>query len=91
MAHLIVTDISTAPVPTAAHVLQSQSQQQPEMQTQEQNQTQNQAQNQSQQHKRAGVQFQDQAWRTELLVEYYGLGDVVRYEHLEDTANNTFR
>jgi len=30
-------------------------------------------------------------WRTELLVEYYGLGDVVRYEHLEDTGNNTFR
>ena len=25
------------------------------------------------------------AWRTEQLVEYYGLGHVVRYEHLEDT------
>jgi hypothetical protein len=22
---------------------------------------------------------------------YYGLGNVVRYEHLEDTYNNTFR
>jgi hypothetical protein len=30
-------------------------------------------------------------WRTDLLVEYYGLGDVVRYEHLEDTQNNTYR
>lgn len=30
-------------------------------------------------------------WRSELLVEYYGLGNVVRYEHLEDTGNNTFR
>jgi len=25
------------------------------------------------------------------LIEYYGLGSVVRYEHLEDSANNTFR
>lgn len=33
----------------------------------------------------------DSSWRTELLIEYYGLGDVVRYEHLEDTQNNTFR
>lgn len=33
----------------------------------------------------------DAPWRSELLVEYYGLGDVVRYEHLEDTGNNTFR
>ena len=31
------------------------------------------------------------AWRSDLLVEYYGLGNVVRYEHLEDTYNNTFR
>jgi len=30
-------------------------------------------------------------WRTEQLIEYYGLGQVVRYEHLEDSANNTFR
>jgi N-acetylglucosamine-6-sulfatase len=30
-------------------------------------------------------------WRTAQLVEYYGLGNVVRYEHLEDTDNNTFR
>jgi hypothetical protein len=28
-------------------------------------------------------------WRTEQLIEYYGLGNVVRYEHLEDTFNNT--
>lgn len=32
-----------------------------------------------------------ESWRSELLVEYYGLGNVVRYEHLEDTQNNTFR
>ena len=32
-----------------------------------------------------------EAWRTEQLIEYYGLGEVVRYEHLEDSANNTFR
>jgi N-acetylglucosamine-6-sulfatase len=31
------------------------------------------------------------AWRTCLLIEYYGLGNVVRYNHLEDTFNNTFR
>lgn len=30
-------------------------------------------------------------WRTSLLIEYYGLGNVVRYEHLEDTPNNTYR
>ena len=30
-------------------------------------------------------------WRTAQLVEYYGLGNVVRYEHLEDTDNNTLR
>ena len=24
-------------------------------------------------------------------MEYYGLGNVVRYQHLEDTYNNTFR
>ena len=30
-------------------------------------------------------------WREAQLVEYYGLGDVVRYAHLEDTYNNTFR
>eukprot|EP00658_Telonema_sp_P-2_P005555 TRINITY_DN12080_c0_g1_i2.p1 TRINITY_DN12080_c0_g1~~TRINITY_DN12080_c0_g1_i2.p1 ORF type:complete len:289 (-),score=35.60 TRINITY_DN12080_c0_g1_i2:393-1259(-) len=30
-------------------------------------------------------------WRRTQLIEYYGLGDVVRYQHLEDTANNTFR
>ena len=29
--------------------------------------------------------------KTEQLIEYYGLGPVVRYEHLEDTPNNTFR
>jgi N-acetylglucosamine-6-sulfatase len=34
---------------------------------------------------------QQDSWRNDLLVEYYGLGDVVRYEHLEDTGNNTFR
>eukprot|EP00947_MAST-08B_sp_MAST-8B-sp1_P004860 g4860.t1 len=31
------------------------------------------------------------AARTRLLFEYIGGGDVVRYEHLEDTGNNTFR
>jgi hypothetical protein len=31
------------------------------------------------------------AWRTDVLIEYYGLGNVVRYNHLEDTFNNTFR
>lgn len=31
------------------------------------------------------------AWRTAQLIEYYGLGDVVRYEHLVDTFNNTYR
>lgn len=30
-------------------------------------------------------------WRPGVLIEYYGLGDVVRYQHLEDTYNNTFR
>ena len=30
-------------------------------------------------------------WRTSQLIEYYGLGAVVRYEHLEDNDNNTFR
>ena len=30
-------------------------------------------------------------WREAQLVEYYGLGNVVRYAHLEDTYNNTFR
>ena len=29
--------------------------------------------------------------RKEVLVEYIGLTNVVRYEHLEDTWNNTFR
>ena len=32
-----------------------------------------------------------QPWRTSQLIEYYGLGAVVRYEHLEDNDNNTFR
>ena len=31
------------------------------------------------------------AWRTELLLEYYGLAGVLRYEHLQDTPNNTYR
>jgi hypothetical protein len=31
------------------------------------------------------------SWRSAQLIEYYGLGDVVRYNHLEDTYNNTFR
>ncbi|CAK0868908.1 unnamed protein product [Prorocentrum cordatum] len=30
-------------------------------------------------------------WRKMQLIEYCGLGDVARYQHLEDTANNTFR
>merc|ERR1712039_632115 len=30
-------------------------------------------------------------WRTMQLIEYNGLGNVVRYEHLEDSPNNTFR
>jgi len=30
-------------------------------------------------------------WRTMQLIEYNGLGNVVRYQHLEDTFNNTFR
>lgn len=29
--------------------------------------------------------------RSTVLIEYIGLGDVVRYGHLEDTYNNTFR
>lgn len=32
-----------------------------------------------------------EAWRTMQLIEYNGLGEVVRYQHLEDTKNNTFR
>mmetsp|Transcript_17006 Transcript_17006/g.36869 ORF Transcript_17006/g.36869 Transcript_17006/m.36869 type:complete len:346 (+) Transcript_17006:1-1038(+) len=32
-----------------------------------------------------------QQTRTHVLVEYIGLGDVVRYQHLEDAFNNTFR
>ena len=31
------------------------------------------------------------AWRTDQLIEYGGGGPVVRYEHLEDIHNNTFR
>jgi hypothetical protein len=31
------------------------------------------------------------AWRTEQLIEYGGGGPVMRYEHLEDIHNNTFR
>jgi hypothetical protein len=34
---------------------------------------------------------QPEAWRTEQLVEYGGGGPVVRYEHLMDVHNNTFR
>ena len=30
-------------------------------------------------------------WRTDLLIEYFSTGDVVRYEHLEDAQNNSFR
>merc|ERR1712137_1301415 len=30
-------------------------------------------------------------WRKMQLIEYNGLGNVVRYQHLEDTKNNTFR
>jgi len=30
-------------------------------------------------------------WRTMQLIEYNGLGNVVRYQHLEDSPNNTFR
>ena len=30
-------------------------------------------------------------WRTDLLIEYFASGDVVRYEHLEDAQNNSFR
>lgn len=30
-------------------------------------------------------------WRTDQLIEYGGGGPVVRYEHLEDIHNNTFR
>merc|ERR1711862_202881 len=29
--------------------------------------------------------------RNELLIEYYSVGNVVRYQALEDTPNNTFR
>lgn len=29
-------------------------------------------------------------WKTQQLIEYIGLGNVVRYQHLEDTYNNTF-
>jgi arylsulfatase A-like enzyme len=32
-----------------------------------------------------------QGWRTELLIEYFAGGNVVRYEHLEDALNNSFR
>ena len=31
------------------------------------------------------------SWRTDLLIEYFAGGDVVRYEHLEDAHNNSFR
>ena len=30
-------------------------------------------------------------WRTELLLEYWSGGPTVRYQHLEDSHNNTFR
>ena len=30
-------------------------------------------------------------WRTDLLIEYFSGGEVVRYEHLEDAHNNSFR
>lgn len=39
----------------------------------------------------AAAQRSRGAWRSDLLIEYYGLGKVVRYEHLEDTQNNTYR
>lgn len=39
----------------------------------------------------AGRTSAEAPWRTAQLIEYYGLGNVVRYEHLEDTDNNTFR
>ena len=39
----------------------------------------------------AGQASASTPWRTAQLIEYYGLGNVVRYEHLEDTDNNTFR
>ena len=32
-----------------------------------------------------------QGWRTDLLIEDFAGGDVVRYEHLEDALNNSFR
>ena len=31
------------------------------------------------------------SWRTDLLIEYFSGGEVVRYEHLEDAHNNSFR
>eukprot|EP01050_Picozoa_sp_SAG11_P015196 SAG11_NODE_1945_length_4019_cov_6.325510_4_plen_108_part_00 len=37
------------------------------------------------------VAVRPEPWRTELLVEYGGGGPVVRYQHLEDIHNNTFR
>jgi N-acetylglucosamine-6-sulfatase len=30
-------------------------------------------------------------WRSDLLVEYFSGGEVVRYQHLEDAHNNSFR
>jgi len=60
LAHLLVTDLPTAPAPTRA-LLKQQTPVGPDQ------------------------------WRTMQLIEYNGLGEVVRYQHLEDTKNNTFR
>ena len=37
------------------------------------------------------TQLSKASWRTELLVEYFNDRDVIRYEHLEDASNNSFR
>ena len=38
-----------------------------------------------------GAPLSNASWRTDLIIEYFAGGDVVRYEHLEDAANNSFR
>lgn len=43
------------------------------------------------QRRHAGEETALANWRTEQLIEYGGGGPVVRYEHLEDIHNNTFR
>jgi N-acetylglucosamine-6-sulfatase len=37
------------------------------------------------------TELSTRSWRTDLLIEYFAGGEVVRYQHLEDAPNNSFR